>query len=98
MALESAIGAEPLSEVCLPYWCASAHGHAGRGLREGTSRWRWVAEDQKRLKLGRRPPPQMSVEKSLELMPLESWHSCAKKAEGRCLVEFSCFGSSLVVR
>src|SRR5258708_11825859 len=36
--LRRAIGAEPLSEACLPYLCASAHLISGWALRAGTAR------------------------------------------------------------
>jgi hypothetical protein len=52
MALERAIGAEPLSEVWLPYRVRNARRLSGPALRAGTGPLRWVAEDAKRLQTG----------------------------------------------
>jgi hypothetical protein len=43
--LTRAIGAEPRSEVCLPYERAMHARSIGRALREGTGPLWWVAED-----------------------------------------------------
>ena|ERR1700722_978719 len=64
--LRRAIGAEPLSEACLPYCVPKARQIAGSALWAGTGPLEVGAKTRMRLKRGRKPPPGKNLSRVLD--------------------------------